>query len=229
VIPIFWRKLVAQVDGMSLRERVLIFACVAFVLLTLFDTLLIKPLQVQQKQHLLQMVQTQKQIKAVRTQLESLVQAKNSDINSSLRNRVKQLQQQLREGGEYLNKRRNKLVPAEKMGALLQQVLSKNGRLHLVSLETMKVMPLIQASSYIQAGSSEGGKPVLPDRQLYKHGVRLTVRGSYAELLQYMTALEGLPMQMFWGAVKMNVLEHPSAEMSLTLYTLSMDTVWLKI
>jgi MSHA biogenesis protein MshJ len=59
--------------------------------------------------------------------------------------------------------------------------------------------------------------------------VKITVRGSYADLLQYLTALEKLPSQMFWGVAKMDVVQLPTAELSLTLYTLSLDKTWLQV
>ena len=67
------------------------------------------------------------------------------------------------------------------------------------------------------------------EKQIYKHGVKITVRGSYANLLRYLSALEKLPTQMFWGVAKMDVIKHPKVELSLTLYTLSLDKTWLQI
>jgi MSHA biogenesis protein MshJ len=67
------------------------------------------------------------------------------------------------------------------------------------------------------------------EKQIYKHGVKITVRGSYADLLQYLTALEKLPTQMFWGVAKMDVVKHPTVELTLTLYTLSLEKTWLQV
>ncbi len=64
---------------------------------------------------------------------------------------------------------------------------------------------------------------------MYKHGVQITVRGSYADLVQYLTALEKLPTRMFWGTAKMKVVQHPTVELTLTLYTLSLDKTWLQV
>jgi len=38
-----------------------------------------------------------------------------------------------------------------------------------------------------------------------------------------------LPTQMFWGMAKMNVVQYPQAELTLTLYTLSLDKTWLQV
>jgi MSHA biogenesis protein MshJ len=34
---------------------------------------------------------------------------------------------------------------------------------------------------------------------------------------------------MFWGMAKMNVVQYPQAELTLTLYTLSLDKTWLQV
>jgi MSHA biogenesis protein MshJ len=112
------------------------------------------------------------------------------------------------------------------MPALLEQMLKRNGRLQLVAMNTLPVTPFIeQAADATIAQAPVAGQ----ERQMYKHGVQITVRGSYADLLQYLTALEKLPTRMFWGVAKMNVVQYPSVELTLTLYTLSLDKTWLQV
>jgi len=64
---------------------------------------------------------------------------------------------------------------------------------------------------------------------VYKHGVELVVKGNYTDLTQYLTRLEGLPWQMFWGKAELKVEEYPKAALTLTLFTLSLDKTWLRI
>jgi MSHA biogenesis protein MshJ len=215
-------KLVAKVDDMSLRERVLIFFAAAFLLVSLIQALFLDPLMQRQKNLSAQVVQQQEKMKEIQAQLESMVQAKQADASSPQRERIRQLRQQIAEGAAYLQERRDKLVPPEKMAQLLQQVLGKNDRLQLVALNTLPVSLLIEQS---------GDAAVAPvgEQLLYKHGVEITVRGSYADLLQYLNALEHLPTQMFWGVAKLDVVEYPTAELKLTLYTLSLDKIWLQV
>ena len=54
-------------------------------------------------------------------------------------------------------------------------------------------------------------------------------RSSYTDLLQYLRALEKLPTRMFWGMAKMQVAKYPETDLTLTLYTLSLDKKWLQI
>lgn len=216
-------KLVAKIDGMSLRERTLVFAAAAFLLVSLIDSLFLSPLLAQQKKFSAQIVQQQEKMKEIQAQLAALLQAKQADTTSPQRERIRQLKQQIAEGEAYLKDRRDKLVPPEKMAALLEQMLNRNGHLQLVAMSTLAVTPFIESTDASIAVAT--GKEML----LYKHGVQITVRGSYADLMQYMTTLERLPTRMFWGMAKMNVVQYPTAELTLTLYTLSLDKTWLQV
>jgi MSHA biogenesis protein MshJ len=223
-------KIVAKVDGFSLRERALIFFVVAFLVVSLINSLFLTPLLDKQKILSAQVVQQQEKMKEIQSQIASLLQAKQADANSPQRGRVLELRQQIAEGDAYLKGRRDKLVPPEKMAQLLEQVLNKNGRLQLVALNTLPVSLLIEPSADAAAAQVPVAVPATgSDNQIYKHGVQITVRGSYADLLQYLMSLEKLPSQMFWGAAKMDVIQHPTVELTLTLYTLSLDKTWLQV
>ncbi len=225
----YWEKLVFKVDGMSLRERALIFAATAFLLVSLLNVLFLDPLLAQQKKLSAQVVQQQEQMEAIQAQFEALLQARRSDAQSPQRLRLGQVRQQLAQGDAYLQSRRERLVQPEKMASLLQQVLNKNGQLQLVSLQTLTVAPLIEKAAAAGTDIASAHAAAGSDKQVFRHGVQITVRGSYPEFLRYLTALESLPVQMFWGMAKMDVVQYPTAELTLTLYTLSLDKIWLLV
>lgn len=224
----YWEKFSAKVDDLALRERVLIFAASAFLLVALVNALFLDPLLAQQKKLSAQVVQQQEKMKEIQAQIEAILQAKKGDAVSPERLRLSQLRQQIAEGDAYLQSSRERLVQPEKMAGLLEQVLNRNGRLQLVSLQTLAVTPLIEKVEN-DANAPHAAADMAPERQVYKHGVQITVRGSYLDLLQYLTSLEKLPVQMFWGMAKMNVVQHPVAELTLTIYTLSLDKTWLLV
>ncbi len=226
----YWEKFVFKVDGMSLRERALIFAAVAFLLVSLINVLFLDPLLAQQKKLSAQVVQQQEKMKEIQAQIEALLQARRSDVHSPQRLRLGQVRQQLAQGNAYLQGRRDRLVQPEKMASLLQQVLNKNGQLQLVKLQTLPVAPLIEKAAQLEGAATAPEHAAAGlDQQVFKHGVQITVRGSYPELLRYLTALERLPVQMFWGMAKMNVVQYPTTELTLTLYTLSLGKIWLLV
>ena len=222
----FWEKISSKVNDLALRERVLIFAAVAFLLVTMVNTLFLDPLLAQQKKLAVQVTQQQEKMKEIQAQIEALLDAKKGDAVSPERARLSLLKKQIAEGDEYLKSSRERLVQPDKMAGVLEQVLNRNGNLQLISLHTLPVTPLIEQSAE-ENGLQAAATP--PGSQVFKHGVQITVRGTYLDLMQYLAALERLPVQMFWGMAKMNVVKHPVAELTLTIYTLSLDKTWMLI
>lgn len=218
-----WDQLVAKIDAMSLRERALIFAAVAFALVAMIDSFFLNPLLQKQKRLSSQVVQQQEKMKEIQGQLAALLEAKQANKDAPQRERIRQLREQIAQGDTFLKETQDKLVPPERMARLLEQVLAKNGRLQLVSLETLPV------SNFIEQASKEPQPATATGRQIYKHGVKITVRGSYADLTEYLQMLEKLPTRMFWGMANMDVVKYPQAELTLTLYTLSLDKTWLQV
>lgn len=232
MIKQYWEKVSGKINDLSLRERALIFVAAAFMLVSLVNALLLDPPLAQQKVLSAQIVQQQEKMKEIQSQIEALQQVRRGDENSPMRQRLQRIKQELAASNDYIKKLHDRLVPAEKMPDLLEQVLRRSGNLQLVSLKTLPLTPLMEKDegkngaegAYIApAAAAEGG------RKIFKHGVQITVRGSYLDMLNYLVALEHFPSQMFWGAAQMKVIQYPIAELTLTVYTLSLDKDWLLI
>lgn len=222
-----WNLLVSKIDAMSLRERALIFAAVAFALVATIDSFFIDPLLQQQQRLSSQIVQQQEKMKQTQAQLTAILEAKQANKDAPQRERIRQLREQIAQGDTYLTETRDKLVAPERMADLLKQVLARNGHLQLVALETLPVGNFIDQPADQKVKNSDPATAT--GKQIYKHGVKITVRGGYADLTQYLRMLEKLPTQMFWGMVNLNVVEYPQSELTLTLYTLSLDKTWLQV
>lgn len=222
-----WENLTNKIDSMSLRERALIFAAVAFVLVALIKSLFLDPLLAEQKKLSGKIAEQQATMTELQAKVDASLQAKSEVEKSPLHHRLEEAKQQLAEGDAYMQSRRDRLVEPEKMPALLEQVLNQDGRLQLVNLQTMPVTPLIEKVVVAHAGDSNA--PAVLDKQVYKHGVKLTVRGRYLDLLQYLAEIERMPTQMFWGKAEMKVEQYPDVVLTLTIYTLSLDKTWLQI
>jgi MSHA biogenesis protein MshJ len=224
-----WEKISEKVDAISLRERVLIFVAAAFVVVSLVNVFFLDPLLLKQKNMTVQVVQQQEKIKEIQAQIENIIQAKNAQSTSPQRLQLNKVREEMEEGNLFLKSNRENLVEPDKMADLLRQVLSKNANLQLVNLQTLAVTSLFDTEAGAAATAPAPAIPAMTEKQIFKHGVELTVKGNYLDLLQYLSALERMPTQMFWAKVKMNVVQYPDAELTLTLYTLSLDKVWLQV
>ena len=68
-----------------------------------------------------------------------------------------------------------------------------------------------------------------PAPLLYRHGVEITVRGNYLDMVDYLQALQSLPQRLFWGRAELQVETYPDARLTLTLYTMSLDQKWMTL
>lgn len=215
-----WGKFVRKVDSISLRERALIFLALAAALLAVIKPVLFDPLLKQQKEIAAQVEKREQSLHEVQQRITAVTLAKQNDMNSPERRRLALLKQQIEDGNAYMQSISNKLVGPDEVATMLKRVLDENGRLELVELKTLPVAPLLEGN----AGDVASGL----DKQVFKHGISLTIRGNYLDLLQYLTTLKELQAQLFWTDAKMTA-NYPVTELTLTLYTLSLDKTWLQI
>lgn len=225
----YWELARTRIDDMSLRERAMIFAAAGFVVISLINSILLDPLLAKQKILSAQVIQQQEKMKELQAAIQSLLQAKRDDESSPLRMRTAQLKQQLQDQDGYLQNRRSRLVEPDKMAGLLKQVLGKNGGLQLVEMKTLPVSLLIEEPKAANGAGQAAALEHDGQKQIFKHGVQISVRGGYLELLRYVSALERMPAQMFWGEVSLSVEQYPYSVLTLTLYTLSLDKIWLTV
>lgn len=215
----YWEFARTKIDGMLLRERVMIFAAVAFVAVALTRTMLLNPILTKQKALSAQLTQQQEKMKTLQAQIQIALQARKDDEKSPLRARLTQLKEKLQVQDDNLQGSSERMVEPSKIGKMLEQILDKNGKLQLVELETLPV-DLVAAQSKDYKNSQ---------RQVFKHSVKITLRGGYLDLLQYLAEVEKAQVQLYWSDVSLRVDKYPDAVLVLTLYTLSLDKVWLKV
>lgn len=217
-----WQTLAERVDAMSLRERALIFLAAALVLITLLNTLLIKPQLTRQQEISKKLVQTQTITNALQMQIQSLVQARSADPDAPLHERMAKLQAESTEADKVLQEIQSGLIAPQQMPALLDDILQRNRGLRLVSLKTLPV-------ENIAAGADAPAANTPSSPAVFKHSVEIAVEGGYLDLLRYLAAMEASPWRMFWGKADLNVDAYPKATLTLRLHTLSLDKAWLAI
>lgn len=227
-----WQRLADRVDAMSLRERALIFLAIAIVLIVLVNTVLIDPLLTRHKKLQQEITQTQEKTSAMLTQIQTLVKTWNVDPDIALRSRLAQLREQSDQTGKTLEDIQSGLVSPQRMPTLLEDILRHNRSLHLVALKTLPVKVLGEPDTTVAgeaAKPAQAQKPTTPESVVYKHGVEITLEGSYLDLLHYLTEIEALPWHVFWGKADVDVEKYPKVTLTLRLYTLSLDKAWLAI
>jgi MSHA biogenesis protein MshJ len=234
----YWQRMVLRIDALSLRERAIIFAMAALVLITLMNTVLLEPQFAKQKLLSERIKQEQEKIAGIQAEIQQKVRSPAIDPDAAERMRLQALKQRSAQMQGAMRDVQKGLVSPDKMSELLESILKQNGKLRLVSLKTLPVTGLNELVSESKtAGEKTAAATASPAKQesqpaagyVYRHGVEVMVQGGYLDMMNYMAALEAMPWQLFWGRAKLSVDEYPKATLTLTLFTLSLDKAWLNI
>jgi MSHA biogenesis protein MshJ len=234
-----WIMLAARINALTVRERVLVFAASAAAIVFVAHTLVLGPMLRKQATLRAQVSQQQNNLAGIDGEITQKVQAYQNDPDASTRARLAAVRAESAQLGENLRAMQKGLVPPERMAPLLDTILRANGRLQLVSMKTLPVGSIndLATAGTAQAepaskdgkGAPDAAKPPAAADMLYRHGVEISVRGNYLDLVDYMGALESMPTQLFWGKAALEVEEYPNSRLTLTLYTLSLDQKWMKL
>jgi MSHA biogenesis protein MshJ len=227
-----WLQFTARVEALQPRERIMAFGAAVVVLVFLANTLVFGPLSRNEAALRSSLQQQAITIDGVAADIAGKARAYGNDPNAPLRQRLGELRAETARTSDELRAVQKGLVPPERIAPLLETILRANGRLKLVSLKSLPVTTLADGSTPASASSAPAATPppvVKSPDLLYRHGVELTVRGSYLDMVDYMHALETLPTQLFWGKAQLDAEEYPNVRLTLTLYTLSLDPKWMKL
>lgn len=222
-------KLQLKIDAMSVRERAMVFGAAAAVIVFVLYALLLDPLFARQKILRSQISQQQNNMLGIDSEIMATVQAAAIDPDKADRARLAAIKANSARLSDQLRSVHNSLVAPESIAPLLERILKANSRLRLVGVKSLPVIPYngsFEADpTQLDAAVAAAGA----GRAIYAHGVEVTVRGNYLDMVDYMDALEGMPSQLFWGKAQLDVEAYPDARLSLTLYTLSLDKKWMTL
>ncbi|HYD55474.1 MAG TPA: hypothetical protein VEB41_01060 [Burkholderiales bacterium] len=205
---------IERLDAATLRERVLIFLALTLIAVFIVNALLIDPLRAREKALTAENQKLQTELRGIEAALQRLVQGGAQDVDAGNRARVAKARTELEGINARIAQEQRRFTPPERMRAVLQEMFERNKGLTLVELKSVPVQPLAP-------GPGSAG--------LFRHGIELSVSGSYGDLYEYLRSLETLPTQLYWGRAELAVVEHPKIVLKLTVYTASFDRAWLTV
>ena len=220
-LPPLVQRYADRLDAMSLRERVLIFLAVAAVMIAVADTALFEPILRRQKVSSQRIQQQEDEIRTMQLQVQAYAQARTGYSANAKRQGLEQRKLELATLDRELAARQSALVPPERMAKMLSEIVKRNPDIELVSLRSLAASGLTSLTA--TAAPAPGGLA------MYRHGIEITVSGSYLNMLGYVGQLERLPAKIMWGGMELQAGAYPMVTLKITLYTLSPEKTWLLI
>ncbi|HZF17102.1 MAG TPA: hypothetical protein VE046_14280 [Steroidobacteraceae bacterium] len=206
-----------RVNGMSLRERALVFAAALGLVALLWQQALMGPLERRE-----QAAQAVLDTLAATASPSTAAGVSAVDVASARLNDAVQREQTVRlrlsSVNSELGSQAAELLPPDRVVQVVRDVLAGQQDLRLVSLRNLAPLPLVPADNV----STPATGP-------YLHPVEITVAGDYLSVLAYLKSLERLPWHFYWRALDLKVDKHPRNVVRIEIATLGTEPEWLGV
>ena len=230
-----WRALAQAYVARTRRERAMMTGGAVALTLGLGMLLFVDP-AIRRHSSLQQQIELQRSdAAALEGQIDTL-QARRNDPDAATRAQLEAIRQQLRMAEGELDLLQRSLVAPQDMGRLLEELLRSHRGLQLVALRNVPSTSLSELvedakpTGAASAAAAAGTAAKVPaDGWLYRHGIEITLVGSYPDMQAYLTALEHMPRRVYWGELKIDARAWPVATMTVTLYTISLESTWWRV
>lgn len=200
-------------------ERILLALTAVSLLCYVVFAKAITPLRAQQTKLLTQIESQTQQAQAIKTKLATMRTEDIEAMRQAKREEVRHAQQELADAESGLQTLRQQLVPAGQMVNLLRELLRLHKSVQLTSLEKLPVVTVTKEGDK----KMDAAAPIL-----FKHPLKLILRGKYLDLLQYMSAVEHMPWGIFWDDFTLVAEADNKVEVTVQLYTISTERTWFQ-
>jgi MSHA biogenesis protein MshJ len=220
-------RLTRRFDARPARERLVMLLALAALAFWLADRVWITPSQQRAREAAAQLGSARQELAQLQGDLTRL-KLLSEEQQRSLQAEISVTRSRVDGGAAALRAHEDTLVGADRMVELLEQMLPRHGRLKVRELKSLGRTDLLAAPGAAPA-ATPASAPAAGGMSVYRHGVELTLEGSYADLMEYLQALEKMPRRVLWGGMSLKVEQHPKVVLTLRLYTLSLDRGWLNL
>jgi MSHA biogenesis protein MshJ len=217
-----WLDWSTRFAALQQREKLMVAGAVLFAILFGGHAFWIEPAQLKKSRLQKTIAQQQDEQAQLATQLAALIR-QTGDPDAANRAELERLEKRIAETRRDIQGFDRLLVPPEQAALLLQALLARHRGLNLVSLTTLPPRPLIE-----KAANADGKPVVSADDNIYRHGIEIKVAGSYLDLLAYVAELNGNAQKLLWDGMRLSS-KYPVSELTLTVYTLSLESAWLVV
>ena len=250
-----WQSMSDWVNRKSLRERTLLFGIALTALAAMLFFTQIDPVLTKQKRLRADLTAKQNEVQSLGLQVGE-ISKKTRDPDADNKTRRDALLGLIGDAETGLKRKREQLIAPENIPQLLEDVLSRQSKLTLVELRSLPPEPLFaeseadgsraadvkdnkfterrakqnnQSNQSIENDASVKQPDAGAIQGIYRHGIELTVRGGYMDLLAYLAALEKLPVQLYWKDIEVSRSAELDVTMKVTLFTVNFNRIWLAV
>lgn len=226
-MPLNMHNLRQRYTALARRERILFVSACAAVMFTVWAQLAYGPMQARYALRHNEVATMSTGITTLRAQLKLMSAQLSQDPNQEIKLRLARTQQEIARLDLELKEKLHGLIAPQQMPGVLEAMLKQNTNLQLTRVQALGAKPLLTKENAKE--SSENGVNTVTQVEVYQHGVEIEFTGSYLATLDYLNALQSLPWEFYWDAVRLDVEKHPLARVVITVHTLSLKQGWIGV
>lgn len=215
-----WQILADKFMQLSLRERVMIVSASTLLMAYLLFSLVLEPSYKMSKQLQSQVLSTQQEKNLLMIDNLNLQGQLAKDPNEDVLQRIARAELALETSDDELSLFTSDLITSKEMAKVLRDVLAEADKVKLLTISSLPVQTL---QSDVNEVIESKGK-----FQIYKHGLRVTMRGQYFDVLNYLRIVEQLPKKFYWEVFDYKTADYPNAEVVMEFYTLSLNEEFIR-
>ena len=221
-----------RVDALLLRERVLLLGAALMLTAYVWDKWFLQPMDAR-RQNLQAQVQTASEsLQRIEAATTEWVATASVDPDAAARAHLAALAKDLKDARALVEAKAGRMVAPEQMPEVLKTVLSRFQELEFVSLEGLKVEQVAMAPAPDAATGAPA--PALKPGQdklygVYRHGIRIRFKGSFPATVEYLHALERLPVGFYWDTIDLRTGKTPEVDGALVVFTVSLGAGWIGV
>jgi len=220
---------------LSTREQYLIFLPGLVIATFMIFYLFIDSQLIENKKSAQQMMRLQSSNQSLSLSTTEMQAALQSDPNEDTRNKIAKYEAKLAKIDAKLLTLTSDLISPVQMRYALLDLLKLGKGVSLLSFELLGAQPLLADESAKSAATdkdltsaSSSSKEKIKDQHeegrsglnLYRHGIKIKLSGSYFDLRDYLVQLEKLSWKFFWQDFNFKVTEYPKSELEIEMYSL---------
>lgn len=221
----YWETGSQKFEALNNREKRLVFGAILCVFYGIY-TAFIEPVANNIQKINTEIQKNESEQHSLELQLNILTQKSIHPTKSAEKIKAEALNENVALLSDKIEHLKSALISPKKVPDLLNDLLSQDQNLRLVNLKTLDSTGLF-AHNEKHANHAHA----LP---VFKHGVEMTIEGRYLDLTQYIEKLERMPWHILWEKAVIEVEKNPESpfplsQLTLVVYSLSLDKAWLSI
>lgn len=206
-----YEKLIA---GKSMRERVLIAAGVAVLIAWPVYFSIIDSNASAEKKVKSSISSIEVDLEEKKSELQTWRSRVTKNPNVAMKDEISVMEKQISDIDRQLDKGVASLVDASTMADILKKMLSTSGDIEVLSMENLPPKVLIQDEGEVN---------------LFQHTVRVTFKGKYLDIMDHLKKIEKMNYKFYWHSIDYHVVKHPYSEVTIEVYTLSINKDFLHV